>query len=72
MRIVIYGNHVGEMNPEQLKETTMDIHNRTLRRITLEDAKEVAELFETLMGKDVTKRKQFIEANSDMVDLEAL
>ena len=63
---------LGEMNPEQLKETTMDIHNRTLRRITLEDAKEVAELFETLMGKDVTKRKQFIEANSDMVDLEAL
>ena len=63
---------LGEMNPEQLKETTMDIHNRTLRRITLEDAQEVAELFETLMGKDVTKRKQFIEANSDMVDLEAI
>lgn len=72
MRIVIYGNHVGEMNPDQLRETTMDIHNRTLRRITLDDAQEVTELFETLMGKDVNKRKQFIEANSDMVDLEAL
>lgn len=63
---------LGEMNPDQLRETTMDIHNRTLRRITLDDAQEVAELFETLMGKDVNKRKQFIEANSDMVDLEAL
>ena len=60
------------MNPDQLRETTMDIRNRTLRRITLNEAKEVAELFETLMGKDVSKRKKFIEANSDMVDLEAL
>lgn len=60
------------MNPDQLRETTMDIHNRTLRRITLKEAEEVATLFETLMGKDVPKRKQFIEANSDMVDLDAI
>jgi len=60
------------MNPEQLRDTTMDISKRTLRRITMEDADEVAELFETLMGKDVIKRKNFIEANSSEVDLEAL
>ena len=63
---------LGEMNPDQLKETTMDIRNRTLRRITMEEAKDVAELFDTLMGKDVDKRKQFIEANSDMVDLDSI
>lgn len=63
---------LGEMNPDQLKETTMDIRNRTLRRITMEEAKDVAELFDTLMGKDVDKRKQFIEANSEMVDLDSI
>jgi len=68
----MYDNRVGEMNPSQLKETTMDIRNRTLRRITLEEAEEVADLFETLMGKNVDKRKQFIEANSDIVDLDAI
>ena len=65
-------NRVGEMNSDQLKETTMDIRNRTLRRITMEEAKDVAELFDTLMGKDVDKRKQFIEANSEMVDLDSI
>lgn len=68
----MYDNCVGEMNPDQLKETTMDIRNRTLRRITMEEAKDVAELFDTLMGKDVDKRKQFIEANSEMVDLDSI
>ncbi len=68
----MYDNRVGEMNPSQLKETTMDIKNRTLRRITLEEASEVADLFETLMGKNVEKRKQFIESNSDIVDLDSL
>jgi DNA gyrase, B subunit len=68
----MYDNRVGEMNPDQLKETTMDIRNRTLRRITMEEAKDVAELFDTLMGKDVDKRKQFIEANSEMVDLDSI
>lgn len=68
----MYDNRVGEMNHDQLKETTMDIRNRTLRRITMEEAKDVAELFDTLMGKDVDKRKQFIEANSEMVDLDSI
>lgn len=68
----MYDNRVGEMNPDQLKETTMNIRNRTLRRITMEEAKDVAELFDTLMGKDVDKRKQFIEANSEMVDLDSI
>lgn len=68
----MYDNRVGEMNPDQLKETTMDIRNRTLRRITMKEAKDVAELFDTLMGKDVDKRKQFIEANSEMVDLDSI
>jgi DNA gyrase subunit B len=52
---------LGEMNPEQLWETSMDVKQRTLLKVTIEDALEADTWFSTLMGDDVTGRKQYIE-----------
>lgn len=61
---------LGEMNPEQLWETTMDPANRTLVNVTLEDAVEAEKLVVTLMGDDITARKEYINkyANFNKVD----
>lgn len=53
---------LGEMDADQLAETTMDPRHRTLRRLTLDDADEAAAVFDLLMGSDVAPRKEFIVA----------
>lgn len=63
---------LGEMDADQLAETTMDPRRRTLRRLTVDDANLSAEVFELLMGSDVAPRKEFIVQGAYEVDMEAL
>jgi len=63
---------LGEMDADQLAETTMDPRHRTLRRLTVDDAEMAAGVFELLMGSDVAPRKDFIVQGAYEVDVEAL
>jgi DNA gyrase subunit B len=63
---------LGEMDADQLAETTMNPRQRTLRRITVDDATAAAEVFELLMGTDVAPRKEFLVQGAYEVDAEAL
>ncbi len=62
---------LGEMNPEQLWETTMAPEGRTLRQISIENAAEADRIFSMLMGDDVPPRRQFIEQNATYATIDA-
>ena len=61
---------LGEMNPEELWETTMDPARRILKQVTVDDAQEADKVFDMLMGDDVPARKSFIQSNAKLATLD--
>ncbi|HYF13238.1 MAG TPA: DNA topoisomerase (ATP-hydrolyzing) subunit B [Candidatus Paceibacterota bacterium] len=61
---------LGEMNPDELWETTMDPKRRVLKQVTIEDAQDADKIFDILMGEDVSSRKSFIQSNAKLANLD--
>ncbi len=61
---------LGEMNPEELWETTMDPANRVLKRVDIADAEEANKVFDILMGSEVPPRKSFIQSNAKLAEID--
>ncbi len=61
---------LGEMNPEELWETTMDPNNRILKRVDIIDAEEANKIFDILMGSEVPPRKSFIQSNARLAEID--
>jgi DNA gyrase subunit B len=61
---------LGEMNAEELWETTMNPQNRILKQVSIQDAQEADKVFDILMGTDVTSRKSFIQSNARLANLD--
>ena len=61
---------LGEMNPEELWETTMDPVKRVLKRVRIEDAQDADRVFDVLMGTDVPSRKSFIQSNAKLANID--
>ncbi len=61
---------LGEMNAEELWETTMDPAHRVLKRVTINDAEEASKIFEILMGSEVPPRKSFIQSNAKLAAID--
>ncbi len=61
---------LGEMNPEELWETTMDPNNRVLKRVNINDAEEANQIFDILMGSEVPPRKSFIQSNAKLAEID--
>jgi len=61
---------LGEMNPEELWETTMNPGNRVLKQVTIDDAADADRVFDILMGEDVSSRKSFIQSNAKLANLD--
>jgi len=61
---------LGEMNPEELWETTMDPAHRVLKKVNIDDAEEADKVFEILMGSEVPPRKSFIQSNAKLAEID--
>ncbi len=61
---------LGEMNPEELWETTMNPNNRILKQVTVQDGQDADRVFDILMGVDVSSRKSFIQSNAKLANLD--
>ncbi|HEV7424164.1 MAG TPA: DNA topoisomerase IV subunit B, partial [Candidatus Paceibacterota bacterium] len=61
---------LGEMNPEELWETTMDPMHRVLKKVNIDDAEEANKIFDILMGSEVPPRKSFIQSNAKLAEID--